>query len=204
MTLAPSVRTPFERAETLSRSLAQRAWFASTTAVIFVGVFIGSHPKRFAAPHALPPAPTIEAELVKPEEHAHLHSSRETAAPARETKVSVSGRGHVGSLLPLTDAKNETTVAPPAPKSHGAVVLSSPAPKIPPDLKNEVFKTSVLIEFFVSADGSAQATLIGSSGNDELDALALTSARSWVFRPAEKDGVAMDSKVRLRVNFEVE
>jgi len=74
---------------------------------------------------------------------------------------------------------------------------------IPSYLQDQNFKTSVVIDFFVSALGSVTPKLVGSSGNEELDALALNTAKKWQFRAAEKDHHTIDSKVRLRIIFEV-
>jgi TonB family protein len=51
--------------------------------------------------------------------------------------------------------------------------------------------------------GVVTPRLLSSSGNEELDVIALNTSRQWQFRPAESDHVAIDSKVRLRILFEV-
>jgi TonB family protein len=60
-----------------------------------------------------------------------------------------------------------------------------------------------VIEFLITASGGVTPRLLRSSGNDELDAIALTTVKKWQFRPAEQDHKAIDSKIRLRIVFEV-
>ena len=103
------------------------------------------------------------------------------------------------------ESENQTrSEAAPVVLTHGPVVSYSPSPQLPSYLKDQNLKTTVLIEFVITALGSARPSLIGSSGNEELDALALTTARSWIFKPAFKDGKPIDGKVRLRINFDVQ
>jgi TonB family protein len=87
--------------------------------------------------------------------------------------------------------------------THGAVPIYNPTPILPPYLQNQDINTSVVIEFLVTSLGAVTPRLLTSSGNDELDAIALSTVRKWQFRPAEKDHVAIDSKFRLRIVFEV-
>ncbi len=87
--------------------------------------------------------------------------------------------------------------------THGPIAVHQPSPTIPEYLRNEEFKTSVLIEFLVTAQGAVTPRLLESSGNEELDVLALNAARLWQFRPAEEDHRAIDSRVKLRMIFEV-
>jgi TonB family protein len=97
-----------------------------------------------------------------------------------------------------TDASGTPSVP-----THGPVAIFAPPPKIPNYLQDQDLNTNVVIEFLVSAQGQSTPRLIGSSGNEELDAIAIETAHKWQFRPAEKDHKAVDSKVRLRIVFEV-
>ena len=87
--------------------------------------------------------------------------------------------------------------------THGPVAFYTPAPVIPAYLRNQNLKTSVVIEFLITAQGVVAPRLLDSSGNDELDAIALRTAAQWQFKPAAKDNVPVDSKTRLRILFEV-
>ncbi len=109
------------------------------------------------------------------------------------------------STSPAAPKQNRVSesVAPVKPATHGPIVLVSPSPIIPVYLRDKPFKSSVVIEFSVSEDGSAHPRLLGSSDNEELDQIALKAAKKWQFDPAVKDNKPLASKIRLRIMFEV-
>ena len=176
---------------------------------VYVSVFVLAYARanRLASIALIPDAPELEAEIMKPEP-VQLHENKPQAAHVVKEKTvsqNLAAKNQASdSLKDLVDKPNQTVSgAEPEIKTHGPIVESSPAPKLPDYLKNQNLKTSVLIEFFVAANGKVTPYLIGSSGNEEVDALALSSARKWIFQPAINDGNAVDAKVRLRINFEV-
>ena len=142
----------------------------------------------------LPP----EAQLVEREKPtAHVKSE------ATLSKVPNKGREakpDENKIQEENQTQSGTQLAP----THGPIAIFSPAPKIPAYLQDKELHASVVIDFFVSASGTTTPRLAGSSGNEELDAIALGAARKWQFRPAEKDHHTVDSKVRLRIVFEVQ
>lgn len=148
----------------------------------------------------------VEAEVVQMPKEAHLTEEKKVAAPAHK-EFAISKRAGVGRKAQSSESampvQNQTQAAPSMPSSHGPVVISSPSPKLPAYLQEQNLKASVVIDFSIAADGSPNPRLVGSSGNEELDALAIATAKNWQFRPAEKDHQAVYSKVRLRINFEV-
>jgi TonB family protein len=87
--------------------------------------------------------------------------------------------------------------------THGPVAFYAPAPVIPNYLRDHNLRTSVVIEFLITAQGQVTPRLLDSSGNEELDAIALRTASKWQFKPAAKDNAPVDSKTRLRILFEV-
>lgn len=103
------------------------------------------------------------------------------------------------------DSQNQTTQS----KSdslgptHGAVAIFTPTPVIPDYLRDQDLKSSVVVEFFVTAQGAVTPRLLSSSGNDELDAIALAAVKKWQFRPAENEHKPIDAKFRLRIDFDV-
>ncbi len=203
---------PLEQAETLERQLLGKSFLSALLLFILFGAglsFNGSfRPSSQVKPETQ--APLLEVELVPETAPPKLHQAAAPAAPPLKTEATVSTKlsttkQATQSLERVVDAPNQTTAqSPPPPPTHGPMVNYAPSPKIPSYLKNAAFKTSVWIEFFVPAQGACRPALIGSSGSEELDAIALKFAQNWVFRPAEKDGKVTDSKVRLRINFEVE
>lgn len=104
---------------------------------------------------------------------------------------------------PKTPDQNQVNTGPNLSPTHGPVALYSPAPVIPAYLRNQNLKTSVVIEFLITAQGQVTPRLLDSSGNDELDSIALNTVAKWQFKPAAQDNVPVDSKTRLRILFEV-
>ena len=104
---------------------------------------------------------------------------------------------------PKASEQNQVNEGPNLGPTHGPVALYSPAPVIPAYLRDQNLKTNVVIEFFISAQGQVTPKLLDSSGNDELDAIALNTVKKWQFKPAASDNQPIDSKTRLRIVFEV-
>jgi len=104
---------------------------------------------------------------------------------------------------PPAPEQNQVNAGPNLGPTHGPVALYSPAPVIPNYLRNQNLKTNVVIEFLITAQGQVTPRLLDSSGNDELDSIALNTVKKWQFKPAAQDNVPVDSKTRLRILFEV-
>ena len=57
---------------------------------------------------------------------------------------------------------------------------------------------------FVGPDGKPVAVrIVMPTGIDELDRVALDTARQWKFRPATRDGQPVEGKVRMHIEFQV-
>jgi protein TonB len=85
-----------------------------------------------------------------------------------------------------------------------AVPTSSPQPTIPDDLRADALDKTFVAEFMVGADGTpTEVKVAQSTGNDELDRIALATARQWRFKPATRDGQPIESRVRLHIEFQV-
>jgi protein TonB len=108
-------------------------------------------------------------------------------------------------------------VAPPAPVApppvvaappHIAVispaqVVANPQPALPDDMRASDLSATFRALFTIHPDGTADVKMIDSTGNSELDQLALDAAKQWRFRPATKDGTPIESYLRLDVEFDV-
>lgn len=150
----------------------------------------------------------VEAQMVQMPEEAHLvEEKKETTPVAKPDPVlsRVAGKGKKAeSQSSDQEEQNETQSGPPpVARTHGPIVVYSPPPIIPTYLQNQDLKTHVVIDFYVKVNGDSTPRLVGPSGNEELDAIALSTVKKWQFRPAEEDGKPVDSKVRLRIVFEV-
>ncbi len=76
-------------------------------------------------------------------------------------------------------------------------------PMIPDELQGAPLDSEFRALFTVRADGDADVKMIQTTGSNELDQLALQAARQWKFRPAVHEGKAVDSYLRLYVEFQV-
>jgi|SRR5579884_518406 len=91
-----------------------------------------------------------------------------------------------------------------APVFVEAEAIYAPQPTIPDDLRSDALDKTFVAEFTVSPDGTPTDIKVSqSTGNDELDRLALEAARKWKFKPATRDGQPIESRVRLHIEFQV-
>ncbi len=208
MSVAKAFEKPSEIKELETAHLSRFALLAFISEAVIL-IAVGSnqhwmvHPKSPSADEAR----FIETEMVQlPKEVHSLVEQKPIAAPKAPepllSKVPQQGRAAKPNEKGLEE-KNQTTAGTQLGPTHGPVAVFSPPPAIPSYLQNKDLRTSVVIDFFIAASGSVRPKLVGSSGSDELDAIALNSAQKWQFRPAEKNHQAIDSKVRLRILFEV-
>ena len=149
----------------------------------------------------------IEAQIFELPPEAHLIDQIKPLAPVKH-EVAISKKVNQGRETKPDENKiqdeNQTESGAKLAPTHGPVAVFSPSPHIPSYLQDKELHVSVVIDFFVSALGSTMPRLVGSSGNEELDAIALEAANKWRFRAAEKDHHPTDSKVRLRIVFDVQ
>jgi TonB family protein len=173
--------------------------------VVLTGLGIYDHWLAHPQKQGLDPTQFVEAEMVQVPDEPKLEEKKVNVPGPKEVTLSKEvGKGREAKpdekQLPES---NQTTAASPLGPTHGPVSIFAPQPVIPTYLQNQNLHTSVVIDFFVTALGAVTPKLVGSSGNEELDALALGTAKKWQFRPAEKDHKPLDAKVRLRIIFEV-
>jgi len=146
----------------------------------------------------------IEAEIYQiPKAPAHLTEEKKIIVKTKEIVVSKKLSGSHTQTVTTPPEENQTESGDNFAANHGPVAIVAPPPVIPSYLQDQDLSSSVVIEFFVNAQGVALPKLIGSSGNEELDAIALATVKTWQFRPAEQNHKPVDAKVRLRINFQV-
>ena len=85
-----------------------------------------------------------------------------------------------------------------------AVPIDTPKPTLPDSLRSDTLDRTTVAEFVVGTDGApVEIRVVQSAGMDDLDKLAMDAARQWRFKPATRDGVPVQSTVRLHVAFQV-
>jgi len=78
-------------------------------------------------------------------------------------------------------------------------------PEIPDSLKQQGgYKSFVRVKVVVDPDGNAMPILRTSSGNPDIDARVLDALKQWKWKPALKNGVAVESTQLFKFEFEVE
>jgi TonB family protein len=147
----------------------------------------------------------IEASVFEMPKMEHLMEEKKIAAPQPHEAVlsKVPDQGKKTETKPQADESNQTTGGPPLAPTHGPVATYAPPPVIPDYLRDKDIKTSAVIDFYISATGDVDPKLVGSTGDEELDALALKTVKKWQFRPAEQDHKPVAAKIRLRIIFQV-
>jgi TonB family protein len=162
-----------------------------------------AHPQKTG----LDAAHYVEAEIFRAPEPAHLVEEKKITVPktTRETTLSKTpAQGKASKSNETSSPEENLTESGPAPlANHGPIAVFTPTPVIPEYLRAQELKASAVIDFFVTAQGGVNPQLVGSTGNEELDALAISTASRWQFRPAEREHKPIDAKVRLRIVFEV-
>ena len=147
----------------------------------------------------------VEAQIVQLPADAHLTGAE--AVKDEDEIVFSQKQSHKKKVEkkepPKTPEQNQVDAGPQLGPTHGPVAFYAPAPVIPAYLRDQNLKTSVVIEFLITAQAAVTPRLLESSGNDELDAIALKTASKWQFKPAAQDNIPVDSKTRLRILFEV-
>lgn len=151
----------------------------------------------------------IEAQIFQMPKEAHLVDSHKAVTQAARPEKTISIRPQQGSASgsksdSSVEEENQTEAGPALSATHGPVAVYAPPPVIPSYLQDHELKASVIIEFLVSTQGKATPRLVRSSGNEELDAIAVKTVNKWIFRPGEQDGKPIDSKVRLTILFTVQ
>ena len=129
------------------------------------------------------------------------------APPAKPSESATAPVQPVVSAAPPTQpvqAVAPTASAAAIPDQDAAVIPSTEVkPVIPDDLRDSDLDTKFYAQFIVHPDGTADVKMTDSTGNNELDQLALQAARQWRFQPSIREGKPVESYLRLEVEFQV-
>jgi TonB family protein len=87
----------------------------------------------------------------------------------------------------------------PKPSIHSAV-----QPIYPADLAAKGEVGGVIFELIIDADGKISKMKVLHSSNPEFEQAATTALKQWVFAPAKKDGVPVESRWRTALSFETD
>ena len=141
---------------------------------------------------------------VKPQTLAPAHGETNTAVA-----ISTAGSEPVGDYTvsedvgPATDFGTATSTAPTAVQLE---YMSAPPPKYPRNALSRRIEGTVLLQVLVGIDGRPiDVTVSQSSGNRELDEAARSQIlRRWSFRPAMKNGQAVQAVGLVPIAFNLQ
>lgn len=75
------------------------------------------------------------------------------------------------------------------------------APTYPPELRRAGISGTVRLMFVVRADGTTARITVEASDNPAFEEPAIRAVRKWRFEPGEKDGKAVNTRVRIDIPF---
>lgn len=88
--------------------------------------------------------------------------------------------------------------------TEAVAIGEQPALEIPDELRSEALDKTLITECVVSSEGVVKdVKVIQSTGLGALDRRGTQAARKWKFRPATRDGLPIESRVRLHIEFQV-
>lgn len=109
--------------------------------------------------------------------------------------------------LPLSPQWASVRLPPPA-SARGAVVeavpseICCPPPDYPDSARRRGLEGEALVEFIVLPDGTCgEVRLVECSGSPRFGEAAVSAVRKWRYRPAVRDGKAVEAVVRVRFVF---
>lgn len=82
--------------------------------------------------------------------------------------------------------------------------LSGPAPQTPHELRRAGISGRVVAVMVIRMDGSVGAITIEYSDNPAFDEAVIRAVRKWRWEPGEKDGKAVNTRVRMPFLFNVD
>jgi protein TonB len=113
-----------------------------------------------------------------------------------------SGPSQSGSAQPESEIARRPAVVLPVVKD--ARVLRQVDPEYPRDAMREGVEGSIELRFTVKADGKvADIEVVTANPPQTFDRAAISALRRWRYEPRREDGVAVDSRTRVRLEFKL-
>ncbi len=106
------------------------------------------------------------------------------------------------SLLVLTFAVGIPTPAAAQSEANKPTLVSSAAPSYPAEAVRKHTEGWVEVEFTVGVDGKVSAvSVVKAQPTRVFETEAVRAVKQWIFKPAMRDGQAVESHVRQRIDF---
>ena len=93
---------------------------------------------------------------------------------------------------------------PAANEAPKPAIRSVVQPVYPPGLAAAGEVGGAIIELIIGADGKVKSATVMRSSHPDFANAAFTAVQQWQFTPAQKDGVAVESRWRVAINFSVD
>lgn len=169
-------------------------------------------PASSAAPSAQTrePASTAASSTQSRTASVSSRSAATPASPAAALSSTFSGRtledsarAASGSAQPETDGARRTTIVLPVVKD--AKVVRQVDPEYPREAMRAGVEGTIDLRFTVTADGKVEdIEVVTADPPLTFDRAAMTALRRWRYEPRREDGVAVDSRTRVRLEFKLE
>lgn len=162
--------------------------------------------KQHAQAH---PFPTPQRVMPPPSRPKTLDSARTaepspTAPPAPSAPTAAQSQPVNGPAPPSTPPTDSAKPPAAASGDSAAHPLAQPLPTLPDDLREQAYQMVATARFLVHTDGSVEVDLIRPTPNPRLNQILLTALRQWRFFPAMQSGRPVESRLDVRVHFNVE
>ena len=120
------------------------------------------------------------------------------------SSVAMSSDGNLATATIFAIAKSQGAGGSAAISNEDAHATFKPDVELSTDLKRRQFRARILVEVEVTATGESRTTLIGGSGDAEVDKAVLSTLRRWKWVPGYRDGKEVTTKQEfvyiIRVN----
>ncbi len=86
----------------------------------------------------------------------------------------------------------------------GPQILSNPSPQYPESLRAANREGTTSVGFIIGIDGTVTSAWVEvSSGDSALDNAAVNAVYGWQFVPAKQNGIAVESRSRVPITFQL-
>jgi TonB family protein len=113
-------------------------------------------------------------------------SSAGVTPPSTEGASSAAGRGSAGN-----GAAGRTMPSP----------ISMPTPPYPAEMRKRKVEGKVMLEVLIKDDGSVSNVRVLRGVSPELDESAVTTVKTWKFKPATENGLPVNMRTTVEINF---
>jgi len=132
----------------------------------------------------------------------------EDVAPTAQA-TSTSDPANTTGDVPFGEPAGDEVAEDGADVEIGFDTAPTPVHRVPPKYPEEVRRAAeggvVHVEVMISAKGLVtEARVVKREGSELLEATSLTAAREWRFEPAQKGGVAVDSKIVIPFQYRID